>query len=159
MNLKLDMDNPADRENLRRAVLDLVAGRKMPKQKPVADEIRDPAGETHWTAVSDAARSAANLFRQRVKAEMEQYDLPGAPKDGDHQRKGIWGAIDKAYALARADNRPIRWFRSTDLSHGYIRGFHHNGEILNIDGQRPHCDTTSVCLPRHPAAAYLFLGR
>ena len=33
MNLKLDMDNPGDREKLRRAVLDLVAGRKMPKQK------------------------------------------------------------------------------------------------------------------------------
>jgi hypothetical protein len=33
MNLKLDMDHPADREKLRRAVLDLVAGRKMPKQK------------------------------------------------------------------------------------------------------------------------------
>ena len=33
MNLKLDMDNPADREKLRRAVLELVAGRKMPKQK------------------------------------------------------------------------------------------------------------------------------
>ena len=33
MNLKLDMDNPADREKLRRAVLDLVAGRKMPKLK------------------------------------------------------------------------------------------------------------------------------
>jgi uncharacterized protein (DUF1778 family) len=33
MNLNLDMDNPVDREKLRRAVLDLVAGRKMPKQK------------------------------------------------------------------------------------------------------------------------------
>ena len=33
MNLKLDMDDPADREKLRRAVLDVVAGRKMPKQK------------------------------------------------------------------------------------------------------------------------------
>ena len=33
MNLKVDMDNPADREKLRRAVLDLVAGRRMPKQK------------------------------------------------------------------------------------------------------------------------------
>jgi hypothetical protein len=33
MNLKLDMDNPADREKLRRAVLELVAGRKMPRQK------------------------------------------------------------------------------------------------------------------------------
>jgi len=33
MNLKLEMDNPADREKLRRAVLDLVAGRKMRKQK------------------------------------------------------------------------------------------------------------------------------
>jgi hypothetical protein len=31
--LKLDMDNPADREKLRRAILDLVAGRKMRKQK------------------------------------------------------------------------------------------------------------------------------
>ena len=33
MNLKLDMDDPADRETLRRAILDLVAERKMPKQK------------------------------------------------------------------------------------------------------------------------------
>ena len=33
MNLKLDMNKAADREKLRRAVLDLVAGRKMPKQK------------------------------------------------------------------------------------------------------------------------------
>jgi hypothetical protein len=33
MDLKLDADNPADREKLRRAVLDLVAERKMPKQK------------------------------------------------------------------------------------------------------------------------------
>jgi hypothetical protein len=32
MNLKLDMDNPADREKLRRTV-DLVVGRKIPKQK------------------------------------------------------------------------------------------------------------------------------
>jgi hypothetical protein len=32
-NLKLDMDNPADREKLRRAILDLVAERKMRKQK------------------------------------------------------------------------------------------------------------------------------
>jgi hypothetical protein len=33
MKLKLDADNPADREKLRRAVLDLVAGRKTGKQK------------------------------------------------------------------------------------------------------------------------------
>ena len=33
MNLKLDMENPADREKLRRAVLDLVAGRKNTKAK------------------------------------------------------------------------------------------------------------------------------
>ena len=33
MDLKLDADNLADREKLRRAVLDLVAGRKIPKQK------------------------------------------------------------------------------------------------------------------------------
>jgi len=32
MNLKLDMDNPADREKLRRAILDLVAERRMPKR-------------------------------------------------------------------------------------------------------------------------------
>jgi hypothetical protein len=31
MNLKLDADNPADCEKLRRAILDLVAGRKMRK--------------------------------------------------------------------------------------------------------------------------------
>ena len=33
MKLKLDADNPADRENLRRAILDLVAERKKKKQK------------------------------------------------------------------------------------------------------------------------------
>jgi uncharacterized protein (DUF1778 family) len=33
MDLKLYADNPADREKLRRAILDLVAGRKMPKQR------------------------------------------------------------------------------------------------------------------------------
>ena len=33
MNLKLDADNPADREKLRRAVLDLVAQREMRKPK------------------------------------------------------------------------------------------------------------------------------
>jgi hypothetical protein len=33
LNLKLDADNPADREKLRRAVLDLVAGRKNAKVK------------------------------------------------------------------------------------------------------------------------------
>jgi len=33
MNLKFDMGNPADREKLRQAVLHLVAGRKMPKQR------------------------------------------------------------------------------------------------------------------------------
>src|SRR4249920_3307245 len=33
MDLEIDADNPADREKLRRAVLDLVAGRKMGKQK------------------------------------------------------------------------------------------------------------------------------
>ena len=32
MNLKVDMDDPVDRERLRRAVLDLVAGRELPKQ-------------------------------------------------------------------------------------------------------------------------------
>ena len=33
MKLKLDMDSPADREKLRREVLDLVAGKQMRKQK------------------------------------------------------------------------------------------------------------------------------
>jgi uncharacterized protein (DUF1778 family) len=32
MNLKLDMDNPTDREKLRRAILDLVAERNLPEQ-------------------------------------------------------------------------------------------------------------------------------
>src|ERR1700751_3502219 len=32
MNLKIDMNNPGDREKLRRAILDLVAERKIPKQ-------------------------------------------------------------------------------------------------------------------------------
>jgi len=34
MNLKLDMDNPADREKLRRAILGLVAEGKMRTRKP-----------------------------------------------------------------------------------------------------------------------------
>jgi uncharacterized protein (DUF1778 family) len=34
MNLKIDADNPADREKLRRAILDLVAESKMRKRKP-----------------------------------------------------------------------------------------------------------------------------
>src|SRR5438045_8441484 len=33
MNLKLNMDNPVDREKLRRAVLDLLAERTTPEQK------------------------------------------------------------------------------------------------------------------------------
>jgi uncharacterized protein (DUF1778 family) len=33
MGLKLDMDDPADREKLRRTILDLVAEKKMRKQK------------------------------------------------------------------------------------------------------------------------------
>jgi hypothetical protein len=37
MNLKLDADNPADREKLRRAVLDLVAGRNIRKQKGMVE--------------------------------------------------------------------------------------------------------------------------
>ncbi len=37
MKLKLDMDNPADREKLRRAILDLVTGRKMRKQKGMVE--------------------------------------------------------------------------------------------------------------------------
>ena len=36
MNLQLDADNPADREKLRRAVLDLVAGRKMRNRSPAS---------------------------------------------------------------------------------------------------------------------------
>ena len=38
MNLKIDADNPADREKLRRAILDLVAGSKMRKQNGVVDD-------------------------------------------------------------------------------------------------------------------------
>ena len=44
MNLKLDMDNPADREKLRRAVLELVAGRKMPTAKSSLTISAQPVG-------------------------------------------------------------------------------------------------------------------
>ena len=44
MNLKLDMDTPADREKLRRAVLDLVGGRKMPKAKSSLTISAQPVG-------------------------------------------------------------------------------------------------------------------
>jgi hypothetical protein len=37
MNLKLDADNPADREKLRRTVLDLVAGRNRISQQMKTD--------------------------------------------------------------------------------------------------------------------------
>ena len=33
MGLKMDADNPADRQKFRRALLDLIAEKKMPKQK------------------------------------------------------------------------------------------------------------------------------
>ena len=33
MGLKIDSDNPADRQKFRRALLDLIAEKKMPKQK------------------------------------------------------------------------------------------------------------------------------
>lgn len=33
MNLKVNMDDPADREKLRRAILDLVAGKKTPNER------------------------------------------------------------------------------------------------------------------------------
>jgi hypothetical protein len=39
MNLKLDMNNPADREKLRRAVLDLVAGRKCQSKKALPSAV------------------------------------------------------------------------------------------------------------------------
>jgi len=59
MNLKLDMDNPADREKLRRAVLDLVAGRKMRKQKRPGFRqqqvyIYTRTGQTQRTKTSDS---------------------------------------------------------------------------------------------------------
>ena len=48
MKLKLDMDNPADREKLRRAVLDLVAGRKMPKVKTAWLKFSGPLSDKHF---------------------------------------------------------------------------------------------------------------
>src|SRR4029077_15456739 len=47
MNLKLDAGNPADREKLRRAILDLVAGRKMPKQKGLGGHSLVRSARTH----------------------------------------------------------------------------------------------------------------
>jgi hypothetical protein len=41
MNLKIEMDNPADREQLRRAILGLVAGRKMRKVKKALPSVVD----------------------------------------------------------------------------------------------------------------------
>lgn len=40
MSLKLDAENPKDREKSRRAVLDLVARRKIPKQKGQGEQRR-----------------------------------------------------------------------------------------------------------------------
>jgi hypothetical protein len=37
MNLKLDANNPADREKLRRAILDLVAGEKCQSKKGMVE--------------------------------------------------------------------------------------------------------------------------
>ena len=37
MNLKIDADNPADREKLRRAILDLVAGKKCESKNRVVE--------------------------------------------------------------------------------------------------------------------------
>ena len=44
------MDNPADREKLRRTVLDLVAGRKMPSKKGVAEILSFSLQRTIWIA-------------------------------------------------------------------------------------------------------------
>ncbi len=45
MKLKLDMDNPADREKLRRAVLDLVAGKKCRSKKGIVEIFRSLSGK------------------------------------------------------------------------------------------------------------------
>ena len=46
-----------------------------------------------------------NLFRKRVKAAMEHFDLPEVdiPKEGEPPRKGIWASIDKAYQIAKGE--------------------------------------------------------
>jgi hypothetical protein len=59
MNLKLDMGNPADREKLRRAVLDLVAGRKMPKQKRMVEIL----SLSFWQAFCSAIHLATTRAR------------------------------------------------------------------------------------------------
>ena len=67
MNLKLDVDNPADREKLRRAVLDLVAGEKCQSKKRIveilsffraafcADNLSKASWSLGWVSALDSA--------------------------------------------------------------------------------------------------------
>ena len=67
MKLKLDTDNPADREKLRRAVLDLVAGRKTPKQKGQGERRANRrASETLHSASTITAESTRTSSRQQI---------------------------------------------------------------------------------------------
>ena len=54
MNLKLDMDNPGDREKLRRAVLDLVAGKKCQSKNGLVEIL----SFTFWQALCSAIHFA-----------------------------------------------------------------------------------------------------
>ena len=62
------MDNPADREKLCRAVLDLVAGRKMPKQKP--------RGPLESTAHRDRAGSRLLFLAEFLESWIAAQGIP-----------------------------------------------------------------------------------
>jgi hypothetical protein len=70
MKLKLEMDNPADREKLHRAVLDLVAGRKMRKRWGCVSAIAFN-GRTIW--IADAHRDDGKRFVVRAEEKLTAF--------------------------------------------------------------------------------------
>ena len=67
MNLKLDMNNPADREKLRRAVLDLVAGGESAKVKTAWLKFSRSLSDEHFV-VRFTLLPRAKLARYRLIA-------------------------------------------------------------------------------------------
>ena len=66
MNLKFDMDNPADREKLRRAILDLVAGEKNAESKNGIVEI---LSFCFWQALCSAILGPRNFAPSALTEE------------------------------------------------------------------------------------------
>jgi hypothetical protein len=76
------MDNPADREKLRRAILDLVAGRKMRKRWGCVSAL-DCDGRTIW--IADAHRGDGKRFIVRADEKLTAFMQLGwvAPFESD----------------------------------------------------------------------------